>query len=102
MMIINNTYNGKALLKTQGVLESEGCIIKGTPAPESLILLSVDLSSTLCSRKVWVFKRNMFSLIECWEAQSLAAALLHYHPLLCLTSHEKKNHFILSLHFISQ
>ena len=34
----HNTYNGKALLKRQGPLESESCIIKGTPALESLLL----------------------------------------------------------------
>lgn len=41
MVIISNTYNGKALLKRQGALESESCISKGTPALESLLVSTV-------------------------------------------------------------
>lgn len=41
MVIISNKYNGKALLKRQGALESESCISKGTPALESLLLSTV-------------------------------------------------------------
>jgi len=85
-MIINNTYNHKALLKSQGALDSESCIIKGTPALKSITVAfySVDLSSALCSRKVLVFQRKLFPLVGCCEAGRLATACLHYHSLLCL------------------
>lgn len=37
-----------------------------------------------------MFQRKLFLLIGCWEAGGLVTDFLHYHPLLCLTSHEKK------------